>query len=1249
MLSFNKRLRSVGALGTLLAIASAVQAAPLAPPSKANPQTVAKARQMMASRHAHFVENRGQWGGDARYFAQGKGVDVWYTGRGLRFDQHFHKNGKFVGQAVDMTFVGGKAFRPEGQRPRRSVQAVFRGKTSIPEIRSFEETYARDVLPGVDLRGYYSQTTPRYDLIVKPGVDPQSVKMAFRGANGLSLASGALKIGTKGGGFLNSKPLAYQMVDGARRPVNARWAIRDSRTAGFEIGAYDRSKPLVIDPLVFGTYYGGDQGMDEVRSAVGDGSSVIIVGTTDAPDFPALYGPYNNSFNQNNQDAFIARLTNNGSDQDYAALIGGSGIDIAQYVKLDGDGNVWIAGTTDSRGQQNDYPATTLYNGPGATTKSIFITEFLRVPGAGLGTPPLTPVSLSNNAFFQSLVLGLDDSMRPTTGDKDMTGFDLQPGSRGGNIGFAISGVTDDALEPAILPNEPNTTNRPASRLNGHYFEGHRQGFLLRFYANATTGDFYGIGNPAINQYVEGIDANETRGVALDELGNAYLVGTVYQVSPRNVDTGVIGNEAYFETTPLVFQGVDKFYVTGRVLKSTDVFVRKYSPLGNFRPTQGDPASNTCFSGLIGGVGTDEAGGVSTTPFVDLPALFNQNVVRLAKVYTGSAIAVGPGGDIFLTGTFAGSFDFPVTRGAFQSNITLNANVFVAKLDNAGRQIKAATGLAVSAQGAPDPIGSYSPWSPLTISPSGIAVDSRGLVYVTGNVRPLQIDFPPMTPGDPNEPTAVSYSSIYFPADAAAKAAFITALSVEDQTYDSPAAPEFPTTESFLTGLDSDLTTLTAQTYIGGQDDDFCYTPSIDPITNEVLVVGWTDGNRFYRRVNAAGTTIKDYISPFGRRTGLPSGNAAPTTDNLLTLPRVKVNSALVTFTREVIGYGIWANTGKTDPTTNLVEPEFVGVSVGRDGYVLRLSAVGTQAPTRVVNLAFNPTSVPSGSTVTGTITLSSPAPTGGTTVQVSTTSSSVYVSGNPFSVTVPAGLTTATFTVTAANVPTDTQVAFTAKASRIDNGVTASFTIKALAYTLSFSPTSVIADGTSTVTGTVKLPNTTPTDIRFNLVSEDANLAAVPSSVTIPAGSSQVDFTFTPRAIVGTTPRTLSFSAKVASAPLTTVAPAYATLTLRPVPPPTPVALASIVGSRNPVKSSAGGQITYTITFNGAVTSATTVAITFSSPSVVTGPSTVTVPAGARSVTATYTVNRVSRPIDVMVTASGNSSQVTTTTTFLR
>ena len=161
-------------------------------------------------------------------------------------------------------------------------------KRGIPQ---FARVRYENVYPGVNLVFYGNQGRVEYDFQVAPGADPKRAELEFDGAKGLAVQDGALVVTGENGSVRFDAPRVYQEIAGRQQPVEGSFVLRGAHRAGFSIGAYDRSRELVIDPiLVFSTYFGGSG--DELNNyvAVDQSFNVYLAGSTNSPNLPLYVG-----------------------------------------------------------------------------------------------------------------------------------------------------------------------------------------------------------------------------------------------------------------------------------------------------------------------------------------------------------------------------------------------------------------------------------------------------------------------------------------------------------------------------------------------------------------------------------------------------------------------------------------------------------------------------------------------------------------------------------------------------------------------------------------------------------------------------------------------------------------------------------------------------------------------------------------------------------------------------------------------
>ena len=197
-----------------------------------------------------------------------------------------------------------------------------------------------------------------------------------------------------------------------------------------------------------------------------------------------------------------------------------------------------------------------------------------------------------------------------------------------------------------------------------------------------------------------------------------------------------------------------------------------------------------------------------------------------------------------------------------------------------------------------------------------------------------------------------------------------------------------------------------------------------------------------------------------------------------------------------------------------------IGMSRGQT-ITLPVTAVAVLPSASSVTL--NPTSVTGGAqSSTGTVTLSGPAPTAG--AQVTLSSSNAAVASVPSSVTIPAGSSSATFTVSATAVG----VATVANIFASFDGVTPSASLTVTPPTvasLTLNPNSVVGGPLGSSTGTVTLGGPAPAGGAQVMLSSNNGAASVPSSVTVPAGSTSATFAVSTSIVLVSTSATITAS----------------------------------------------------------------------------------------------------------------------------
>ncbi|PYS47490.1 MAG: hypothetical protein DMG13_27805 [Acidobacteria bacterium] len=243
-------------------------------------------------------------------------------------------------------------------------------KQWITDVPTYSSVRFQKVYPGIDVVYHSRDSLPEFDFVVSPGSNPDVIRIAFEGMEQLSLNSDDdLILKTAQNEVSIRKPRAYQTSNGVRHDVSAVYVIRDQRHVTFEIGDYDRSEALIIDPTItFFKYVGGASTDYANFVAIDTLGNVYVTGGTSSSRFLTVDPLQANP--GGSEDAFVTKLTRDGTIV-YSTYIGGVGPDQAGSVAVDQAGNVYITGQTGSR----DFPTINALQPSLANSNDVFVTK----------------------------------------------------------------------------------------------------------------------------------------------------------------------------------------------------------------------------------------------------------------------------------------------------------------------------------------------------------------------------------------------------------------------------------------------------------------------------------------------------------------------------------------------------------------------------------------------------------------------------------------------------------------------------------------------------------------------------------------------------------------------------------------------------------------------------------------------------------------------------------------------------------
>jgi len=643
-----------------------------------------------------FIENNGIMEGQVRFVLKGRDRTLYFTSKGITFDIIDDKKRNIV--TVD--FVDSdKSVTVEGLN-RKPTRISLYNRNGARNLPCYQNLVYENLWQGIDLELEMAAYGIKYQFRLKTGADPKQICMLYSGVESAALLDdGKVVLTTEAGNLEDEKPIAYQAKDGEAVDVQVSFKLdaiaEGAYQVAFNLGAYDASRPLVIDPafFIYCGFLGGVECDYSESIDVDSAGNAYIAGWTRSfeTSFPLKAGP-DLTFNGGDLDAFVAKVSNDGDKIIYCGYIGGASNEKALSISVDSSGNAYITGWTEST--EYTFPVKagpdSTYNG----NRDAFVAK-VNATGSDLeyltyigGSGEDSGIGIAVNPSGNAYLLGRTESTESTFPIK--TGPDLSHNGKsdlfiaklsasGGYIDYCgfVGGSDEEGWFGDV---EVDCTGRAC--ICGFTASSEVEDFPVKIGPDLTfngEGGFaFGDGFVAmVNQdgsdlafcgYIGGKKDEWCADLALDDSGALYVVGSTWS-------------------------GESTFPVTG-CLDPTyngacDIFVAKIEPDG----------SNVNFSGYLGGDKGD----------------------------FGWGIAVDRQGGVYLAGeTKSDESSFPVKVGPDLTHNGGYRDGLIAKLDQDGKNIEYCGYIG----------GAGEEWC------IAIALDSRLNAYVTGATESTEAAFP---------------------------------------------------------------------------------------------------------------------------------------------------------------------------------------------------------------------------------------------------------------------------------------------------------------------------------------------------------------------------------------------------------------------------------------------------------------------------------------------------------------------------
>jgi Beta-propeller repeat len=460
-----------------------------------------------------FEENRGQFNQQVKFQARGDGYQIFFTSDGATLA--LHKETKYsprsasyrsprpqdqLADVVGLSFVGANPNATPtgvGELAGMSSYLVGRDKSKwLTGLRNYRQVRYESLYPATDLVFYGHGRQLEFDFVLAPGADPNHIKIKLTAAKSLNLdRQGNLVLHTSDNNLMLRAPLAYQQWEGNRTLISANYLLYKTGELGIQVGAYDASKPLVIDPVLsYSTYLGGSSTDIVLNVAADRYGFAYATGNTCSVDFPTT-NPFQSQNVGGGCIAFVSKFSQSGSELVYSTYLGGSdgsesdGLGVA----VDQNFNAYLTGVTFSP----DFPLENPFQDQNKGGAEAFVAE-------------LNP---TGTALVYSSFLG---------GSGDDFGLDIVVDPEG------VAYVTGDTSSPDFPVH---------NALQSSFKGGPSDAFVAKIRPQGS-----GL---AFATYVGGTDEDHGFGIALDPARNIYVAGysnsTDFPTTPHALQTGSAG------------------------------------------------------------------------------------------------------------------------------------------------------------------------------------------------------------------------------------------------------------------------------------------------------------------------------------------------------------------------------------------------------------------------------------------------------------------------------------------------------------------------------------------------------------------------------------------------------------------------------------------------------------------------------------------------------------------------------------
>jgi gliding motility-associated-like protein len=323
-----------------------------------------------------FKENKGQWPEKVLFGTEILNTKFYVNKNSFNYclysssdlaklhEYTHHKNEEWKesrivhGHNYEVEFVGADLSSVTKTKEQPEYYNYFLGNNKSKwanSIKAYGNLLFNEIYEGVDLKLYSNGANLKYDFVIKPNANVNTLKLNYKYINGIELLNNELIIKTSVGNVVEKEPFAYQIINGVQKQVKCKYVLLSDNSVGFVFPeGYNKNYELLIDPVVVVCSYSNAFMEADGSACTYDLNGYIYVFAYADLSYPTTTGVFQVNYNAH-FDYALSVYSTTGSSKLFSTYLGGDSLDfpLTDIVK---NNEITLFGQTLSK----DFPCTSM-------------------------------------------------------------------------------------------------------------------------------------------------------------------------------------------------------------------------------------------------------------------------------------------------------------------------------------------------------------------------------------------------------------------------------------------------------------------------------------------------------------------------------------------------------------------------------------------------------------------------------------------------------------------------------------------------------------------------------------------------------------------------------------------------------------------------------------------------------------------------------------------------------------------------